>query len=136
MIRIFTDGGSRGNPGPAGAGGVLYDNQSEVATVSRFLGVQTNNVAEYEALRLSLEKARDVFGSPVSRDVCVYLDSELIVKQMKGEYRVKHPQLKVLHASVRDIIATSFPRVSFHHVPRAENVRADALANEAMDRGM
>lgn len=135
MIRIFTDGGSRGNPGPAGAGGALYDGDAEVGSVSKFLGVQTNNVAEYEALRLSLEKACEIFGQPVSQEVHIYMDSELIVKQMKGEYRVKDAKLQVIHKKVKDILTASFSHVSFHHVRREENTRADALANEAMDRG-
>lgn len=135
MIRIFTDGGARGNPGPAGAGAALYDGEREVATISKFLGTATNNVAEYEALRLALERARAVFGSPISRDVSVYMDSELIVKQMKGEYRVKDAKLKVLHKKITSLLDESFSHVSFFHIPREKNARADELANQAMDRG-
>ena len=133
-ITIFTDGGARGNPGPAGAGAVIYKGKEKIADVSEFLGKRTNNYAEYQALILALEAARDVCGFPVPQTV-VKMDSELIVKQMKGEYRVKDATLKLLHARVKDTIATAFPDISFMHVRREENKEADALANEAMDRG-
>lgn len=134
-IVIYTDGGSRGNPGPAGAGAVIYKDGIEIAHVSKFLGVRTNNWAEYEALILVLEVAHRVLGSPVSTEVEVRMDSELIVKQMKGEYRVKDPELKKKHERVRLIILESFPRIAFTHVPREQNKVADKYANDAMDRG-
>lgn len=133
MIELYTDGGARGNPGPAGAGAVIYKDGVEVATVSEFLGVATNNVAEYEALRLAFEKVTELFGS--DHTVTAYLDSELIVKQMKGVYRVKNPALKVLHEQIKERLKASALSVSFQHVRREKNKRADALANEAMDRG-
>jgi ribonuclease HI len=133
-IYIYTDGGSRGNPGPAGSGAVVYKNGEEVALVSKFLGTQTNNWAEYEALILALEAAQTFFGSPVREPVVVRMDSELIVKQMKGEYRVKDAELKKKHQRVQAIIAETFPTIVFEHVRREENARADELANEAMDR--
>ncbi len=133
-VVIFTDGGARGNPGPAGAGAVILKDGEEVAHVSKFLGVQTNNIAEYEALYLALEAAHKVLGSPLE-NVSVKMDSELIVKQMKGEYRVKHPGLKVQHQKVKEIISEGFPHITFTHVRREQNERADAYANEAMDRG-
>ncbi|MES2014375.1 MAG: ribonuclease HI family protein [Patescibacteria group bacterium] len=136
-IVIFTDGGSRGNPGPSGAGAVVKDLTGEnAASISAFLGLRTNNWAEYEALILALRAAVDAFGNPVPHPVVVKMDSELIVRQMKGEYKVKHPVLKEQHTKVRVLIAESFPRITFMHVPREENSEADALANEAMDRGV
>lgn len=135
MITIFTDGGARGNPGPAGAGAAIYKDEKEIGSVSKFLGKQTNNWAEYEALRLALETAHKLLGSPVGQPVTIKMDSELIVKQMKGEYRVKDPELKKQHERVRLLILESFPKIEFVHVRRELNKRADELANDAMDRG-
>ena len=135
MIVIFTDGGARGNPGPAGAGAAIYKGDKEIGSVSKFLGKQTNNWAEYEALRLALETAHKLLGSPVTQQVTVKMDSELIVKQMKGEYRVKDPELKKQNERVRMLILESFPKIEFVHVRREMNKRADELANDAMDRG-
>ena len=134
-VTIYTDGGARGNPGPAGAGAVVYRGKKKIADVSEFLGIQTNNWAEYEALILALEAARVSLGSPVREKVMVNMDSELVVRQMKGEYRVKNPELKTKYAKVLALIAESFPHISFSHVPREKNKEADALANDAMDRG-
>lgn len=131
-IVIYTDGGARGNPGPAGAGAAIYKNGKEVAHVSKFLGKQTNNIAEYEALILALKAAVKKLGSPL-KGVLVRMDSELIVRQMKGEYRVKNIELKKQHERVRRLLDMAFPDVRFEHVRREENTRADALANEAMD---
>lgn len=133
---IYTDGGSRGNPGPSGAGAVVKDLKGKnAASISAFLGVHTNNWAEYEALILALRATVDSFGSPVPHGVIVRMDSELIVRQMKGEYKVKHPVLKEQYTKVRVLIAESFPQIKFMHIPREENGEADQLANEAMDRG-
>ena len=134
-IYIYTDGGSRGNPGPSGAGAVVYKDGEEVAHVSKFLGKQTNNWAEYEALVLALETAHNVLGSPISEKVTVRMDSELIVKQMKGEYKVKDKELKKQHTKVETFINEAYPEIIFEHVFREDNERADELANEAMDRG-
>ena len=130
---IYTDGGSRGNPGPAGAGASIQKGGKEIAHVSKFLGKQTNNVAEYEALILALEEARRAYGAPVAQPVTVRMDSELIVKQMRGEYRVKDPTLQKQHQRVKLILTQSFSTVHFEHVRREYNTRADELANNAMD---
>lgn len=135
MITIYTDGGARGNPGPAGAGAAIYKGEKEIGSVSKFLGKQTNNWAEYEALRLALDTAHKLLGSPVTQQVTVKMDSELIVKQMKGEYKVKDPELKKQNERVRLLILESFPNIEFVHVRREMNKRADELANDAMDRG-
>ena len=134
-VVIYTDGGARGNPGPAGSGAVVYDGKKLIAEVSEYLGHQTNNFAEYEALLLALEATRTHFGSPVAEKVTVKMDSELIVKQMKGEYKVKSETLKVKHTDVKLMIHESFPNISFVHVRREQNKEADKLANDAMDRG-
>lgn len=132
-IIIYTDGGARGNPGPAGAGASIQKDGVEIASVSKFLGRQTNNWAEYEALILALEEARQRVGAPVTEPVTIRMDSELIVKQMKGEYRVKDPELKKQYVRVQSLLTDHFSSVHFEHVRRAHNSRADALANNAMD---
>ena len=142
-MRVFCDGGARGNPGPAGAGAVIYKGDpsthsgqaKEIAHVSKYLGTQTNNWAEYEALILALQTTHKVLGSPVTAHVTVKMDSELIVKQMKGEYKVKNPDLKEKHERVRLLIMEAFPNIRFMHVPREQNKVADQYANDAMDRG-
>ncbi|MSU74302.1 ribonuclease HI family protein [Candidatus Kaiserbacteria bacterium] len=133
---IHADGGSRGNPGPSGAGAMIRDHLgNSVASVSQFLGTRTNNYAEYEAVILAFETLAKLVGKKVGTTaVVVKMDSELVVKQMKGQYKVKHPVLKEQHARLTKVIE-QFGTVSFNHVFRAENSDADALANEAMDRG-
>lgn len=128
----YTDGGARGNPGPAGIGAVLHNQSGDtVGEWSEFLGVTTNNQAEYRALLLALNQAVALGAS----DLECRLDSELVVKQLKGEYKVKHPELKPLYEQSRGLISR-FKNVSFKHIPRALNKRADELANQAMDRGV
>ncbi len=123
------DGGSRGNPGPGALGYALYDaDGAEVEARGEFLGEVTNNVAEYRALLAGLHAAIGRGAAPLT--VC--MDSELVVRQMKGEYRVKHPGLKPLHAEAKTL-AAKLPRVTFRAVRRAENERADALVNETLD---
>ena len=126
---IYCDGGSRGNPGPAGYGAVIYnDSGEEVIRISQSIGKATNNVAEYHGLIAALSKARDMG----IRRVVVKLDSELIVRQITGVYRVKQEHLKPLHAKCLTILRT-LDRWRIQHVPRAENAVADRLANEAID---
>ncbi len=135
---IHADGGARGNPGPAGAGAVVRDEFGVlVASVSKFLGHRTNNFAEYEAVISAFEELAKLVPAAEREitDVAVKMDSELVVKQMKGEYKVKHPVLKEQHARLGQVLA-AFNHVSFTHVPRDQNSDADALANEAMDRGV
>lgn len=126
---LFSDGGSRGNPGTAGAGFVLYDeNNNEIFAGKHYLGTATNNHAEYMALLLGLQKAYEMG----IKSLDCFLDSELIVRQLSGQYRVKHTDLKSLFEHVIQQ-KNNFEHVSFCHIPRAKNKRADMLANEAMD---
>lgn len=137
QFTIHADGGARGNPGPAGAGAMIRDELgNSVASVSKFLGTRTNNYAEYEAVILAFEELLKLvpLAEHDTTDVVVKLDSELIVKQMRGEYKVRHPVLKEQQARLGQLVS-AFGTVSFTHVPREENGDADALANEAMDRG-
>jgi ribonuclease HI len=126
-----TDGGARGNPGPAGYGVVLHDSSGKkIAGLSQFLGHQTNNFAEYQALIASLEYA--VQHGP--RALKVISDSELVVRQVKGIYKVKEPTLRDLHARVKELIS-KLEWFEIEHVLRGHNREADRLANEAMDNG-
>ena len=136
---LYADGGSRGNPGPAGAGAVVFDALGKrVVEVEDYLGVATNNIAEYEALLRGLLKLRDEFLPEHlhKAKVVVKMDSKLVIEQLKGNYKVKHPNLVPRYLEVKNIIARSFPHIEFVHVPRALNADADALANRAMDRGV
>jgi ribonuclease HI len=128
---VYSDGASRGNPGPASFGAVIIDPEGKVRhEVSERLGVATNNVAEYRGLIAGLEAAL-ALGA---RRVEVRMDSELLVRQAIGRYRVKNPGLVPLHNRVLGLRA-QFDEVIFRHVPRQLNKRADALANLALDRG-
>jgi len=131
-LSLFTDGACRGNPGNGGAGAVLVgDNGEVIATAKRFLGHCTNNIAEYEALILGLEKALGNGATAIS----IYLDSELLVRQIQGVYRVKNPALKPLMTGVRALLYR-FDTWQVAHVPRSENAIADRLANEAIDEAV
>jgi ribonuclease HI len=127
---LYCDGASRGNPGPGGAGAVLLDPQGrEWSRQSLYLGETTNNVAEYRALLLGLKLAR---RAKVAR-LQVFLDSELLVKQLTGLYRVKSPHLLPLWQEAKKELQ-NFKAHAISHVPREANSRADALANQAIDR--
>lgn len=135
---IRTDGAARGNPGPASAGAALYDlrrpdardhRAAPDASVSEYLGVQTNNVAEYTGTLRALELARELGAD----EVHLLLDSKLIVEQLSGRWRVKDAKLIPLWSACRAVLG-GFRRWTAGHVPRAQNAVADALANEAIDR--
>jgi ribonuclease HI len=128
---IYTDGGARGNPGPAGLGVVIYNEAREKVTeFSRFLGVATNNQAEYRAVIDALEKARALGASELE----FYLDSELVVKQLNREYKVKNKDLAPLFLMIHNL-SLSFRKITYTHIFREQNEEADQLANEAMDKG-
>jgi probable phosphoglycerate mutase len=126
---IYADGAARGNPGPAGAGAVLFDaGGNVVAELTRALGHATNNVAEYSALILGLEEAKRRGATSID----VRMDSLLVVEQMRGRWRIKHPGLRDL-ALRAGLLLASFPKREIRHVPREENGHADALSNRAID---
>ncbi|HZQ17628.1 MAG TPA: ribonuclease HI family protein [Terriglobales bacterium] len=126
-----TDGGARGNPGPAGYGVVVHDSRgNKVAALSQYLGRQTNNFAEYRALIAALEYA--VKHGP--KALKVISDSELLVRQIKGIYKVKEPTLRDLHARAKELIS-QLDWFEVEHVLRGDNREADELANAAMDKG-
>jgi ribonuclease HI len=127
---VYTDGASRGNPGPASIGAVVIDSQgNQRHEVSERIGSATNNVAEYRALIAGLEAALALGAKRVD----VRMDSELLVRQAIGRYKVKNPGLIPLHNRVL-ALRSRFDEVVFRHVPRGENTHADALANQALDR--
>jgi ribonuclease HI len=126
---MFADGGSRGNPGPAASGAVLFDEAGAVLReVGTFLGVATNNVAEWTGLLTGLEAALELGVD----DLAVRLDSELVVKQISGAYRVKNEGLIPLHAKAK-VLLRKFAHVDVKHVPRKQNAAADALVNQVLD---
>ena len=126
----FTDGGARGNPGPAASGMVIKDATGKtIAAFGEYLGTQTNNYAEYTALLLALKKAKELGATEVD---CT-LDSELVVKQMKGEYKVKEPTLQKLFIQVYNL-ASQFKKVPYRHTLRHNNKEADAEVNKILDQ--
>jgi ribonuclease HI len=126
---LFADGGSRGNPGPAASGAVLVDaGGALLEEVGEYLGVATNNVAEWNALLLGLEAA----ANRGIRRLAVRLDSELVVRQVRGEYRVKHADLQPLHRRALALLR-KFEHVEVRHVPRKQNAAADKLVNRVLD---
>lgn len=128
----YTDGGARGNPGPAGIGAVVCDAQKHVLEeISRFIGATTNNQAEYRALLAALEACQRRGAT----EVACFLDSELVVKQMKREYRVKDAGLRVLYAQIH-LLTQQIGKVTFTHIYREKNAHADRLVNEAIDNAL
>ena len=129
-VVVEADGGSRGNPGPAGYGSVVWsaDRSIVLAEAKQAIGHATNNVAEYRGLIAGLEEAANLHAT----EVAVSMDSKLVIEQMSGRWKVKHPDLAELNAQARSL-ASRFDRISYTWIPRAENSHADRLANEAMD---
>jgi len=127
---LHVDGAARGNPGPAGIGGIIFDERGlKLCELSEYIGETTNNVAEYLALLRALKLASDV--SEVE-SIHIHSDSELLVRQLEGTYKVKNPTLKSLFDEVKRLLR-AYKRVKIYHVPREENAGADKLANKAID---
>ncbi|MDP3975818.1 MAG: ribonuclease HI family protein [bacterium] len=128
-LLVFSDGGSRGNPGPAGCGAVICDKKGKVLKkLKKYIGIATNNVAEYEGLLLGLKEAAKMKGEQIT----CYADSLLVMEHMSGRWKVKHEGLKPLHKKATTL-TKKFSKISFHHIPRERNTLADELANQAMD---
>jgi ribonuclease HI len=128
-VVVNVDGGSRGNPGPAAVAAVATDPSGEVlAERAETIGDATNNVAEYRALLLGLQRAQELGATEID----VVNDSELVAKQINGEYKVKHADMKPLHRAATEVLQ-GFDRWSLRSVPRAQNAHADALVNQALD---
>jgi ribonuclease HI len=129
LLKIYTDGGSRGNPGPSASGYVIMDeNNRIIADEGLYLGITTNNQAEYTALKLALEHCLKLGA----KEVEVFMDSLLVVNQMQGIFKVKNRDLWPIHDAIKTL-TTKFNKVSFQHVPREMNKLADAAVNRALD---
>ena len=127
--KLYTDGGSRGNPGPSALGYVILDmNDGEIKKESEYLGVTTNNQAEYQGLERGL---KDALAHGI-KDLEVYMDSQLIVNQVNGLYKVKNAELQPIYAAVKQL-AGQFDKITFTHVPRRLNSIADGMVNECLD---
>lgn len=135
-IIVHSDGGARGNPGPAAIGVMIEKEDGEIVEeLSETIGDSTNNIAEYTAVLRGLHALIALFGEKTAElEIDWRLDSELVVKQLAGEYKVKNPGLRSLFEEIRDL-RTRFPKLSLRHVRREENKEADRLVNEALDRG-
>jgi len=132
-VIVHSDGGARGNPGPAAIGVTIENESGAVEEFSEYLGEATNNIAEYTAVLRGLMLLKAKYGKDtVALQVDWKLDSELVVKQLLGEYKVKNPGLKELHQNIQDLRA-DFPHISFTHVRREFNKEADRLVNESLD---
>ena len=128
-IKLFTDGGSRGNPGPSASGFVIYDEQDILLySGGEYLGITTNNQAEYQAVRLGMKKALEY--SP--KELKIFMDSLLVVNQMNGIFKIKNRDLWPIHSDIKTLMA-KIPKVSFTHVPREMNKEADAEVNKVLD---
>ncbi len=129
-VVAFTDGACRGNPGRSGAGVLITtEDGRELSRISRYLGEMTNNMAEYTALLIALKEARGAGADTIT----VKSDSELLVRQINGEYKVKNDALRIMHQSAMDLLR-GFKRWKVTHVRREQNQEADRLANQALDR--
>lgn len=131
-LLIHTDGGARGNPGPA-ATGVVIQIQNQTHTVSRYLGITSNNVAEYSAVIDALSWVTTTYPQGVSR-IKVYADSLLMVNQLSGVYKIKDSKLKSLAVTIGGLIGKTGAQVSFTYIPRNQNKAADALVNQTLDQ--
>ncbi len=130
MFKLFTDGGARGNPGPAAIGAVIQDTKGNViAEISEYIGTATNNYAEYSALMKGLARARALGCS----EIACFLDSELVVKQLNGQYKVKNKDLAKLFIHIHNV-RLKFKKITFSAIPREKNKLADKLVNQALDK--
>jgi ribonuclease HI len=131
--KIFTDGGSRGNPGPAAIGVVIFDleNDNKLHEISKCLGSATNNIAEYSAVEAAIDWVKEQSDHAV---VDFYLDSELVQRQLIGQYKVKDPSLRQIFLRIREKVIALHGPITFTHVKREFNADADALLNKALDK--
>ena len=135
-IIIYTDGGSRGNPGPAAIGAVIKDAGGRTfKSYGEAIGEATNNEAEYRAVIFALQKAKALWGKKKTHDLEIefYMDSELVAKQLTGEYKIEEERLFPLFIKIWNL-KMDFDEISFKHIPREKNKEADRLVNEALDR--
>lgn len=135
-LSIYSDGGARGNPGPAAAAFVvLNENQDVLHKEAKYLGDKTNNYAEYQGVLLALNWLVEN-GSKINEDINFFMDSELVVKQINGLYKVKEPTLQTLHQTVKSLLLKIKVKVFFQNILREKNKLADSLVNEEMDKNV
>lgn len=133
---VYTDGGSRGNPGPAGAGVVICNEKNQqIKEYSKDVGIRTNNEAEYEAVIFALQKIKQLFGKDKIKnfEIEMRVDSQLIARQLRGEYKIEEGKLSPLFIKVWNL-RIDFGKITFIEIPREKNREADRLANEAMNK--
>lgn len=132
-IRIFTDGGARGNPGPSGIG-IVIESTGSKKTYREFIGYATNNEAEYKALLFALQKVKLLYGKAKTKSLSLdcYLDSELVVKQLSHEYKINDENIQKFFLQIWNL-SIDFGEVKYTHIPREKNTEADRLANLALD---
>ena len=130
MINIYTDGGSRGNPGASAIGGVLLRDGEVLAEISEYIGIQTNNYSEYKALEVTLQKAISLG----IKEAVVYLDSKLVVEQVNGRWKINNEELLKLCKSILLTLIPQFDYLNIVHVRRELNKKADQLVNKALDQ--
>ncbi|MCX6705897.1 MAG: ribonuclease HI family protein [Candidatus Woesebacteria bacterium] len=131
-IKVFCDGGSRGNPGKSASAFVVKEGNKLIYSKAKYLGVQTNNFAEYSAVVLALRWIRESIGVP-KKEIIFILDSELVVKQINGEYKVKNKKLKEIYLEIINILESFNQTIIFKHVSREKNKMADLLVNQKLD---
>jgi ribonuclease HI len=136
-VIAYTDGGARGNPGPAGIGVHIIDAEGKVLKeVAQFLGNATNNFAEYNGVLVALQTLKAMYGKKTKEmEFELRMDSELVKKQLNGEYQIKEPGLVPYFIEIHNLRVSSFPHLTYTHIPREKNKEADRLSNEAMDKG-
>lgn len=134
VLTVYTDGGARGNPGPAGIGVLIVKNQEQFK-ISKYIGLATNNQAEYQAVIEALKYLIENFSQS---DIVAkfYLDSQLVVEQLSGNYKIKNEGLKPLFNEARDSILKLGGQITFTHIPREQNCVADELVNQAIDANL
>lgn len=130
-LNLFTDGGSRGNPGPAGCGIFIADaNFEPLRRGYRYLGEATNNIAEYTAVKIGIEKCLEMGAT----EIVVRADSQLAIRQLSGEYKIKNENLRQIYNEIQWLLADWEGKITYIHIPREENKEADRLSNVAMDK--
>ncbi len=134
-IVVYTDGGARGNPGPAAVGVVIQKQGQTIKKYSQFIGEATNNQAEYQAVDFALKKIKLLFGKKKAKEteIEVRVDSELVAKQLNHQYKIKEEELQPLFLKVWNLVL-DFGQVSFKYIPRQQNKEADRLVNQALDK--
>lgn len=130
---VFTDGASRGNPGPASYGFTIETGDGKLLfEKGKYIGIATNNVAEYSAVLSALELIKEKFHKEKSVEINFYADSKLVVEQLSGRYKIKSPHLRLIIEDIK-VLEKLFNEVSYNHVPREQNTEADSMANKALD---